>query len=72
MQFALFSRIQEPEIINFSFEQIVPDESSSPCVFLRMLQLLISDFAPPAYNQMQLPVIALLSANEEYVNELVI
>mgnify|MGYP007011739288 CR=1 FL=1 len=61
--------MHEPSIIVFPYVYIVPSELREPCVFLRMLQLLISYFAPDLQNQMQVYEVAMLSVNEEYDNE---
>jgi D-alanyl-lipoteichoic acid acyltransferase DltB (MBOAT superfamily) len=50
MYVAWFSRMQESVIITLSFARIVPPELRIPCVFLRMLQLLISELEPPYHG----------------------
>ena len=69
MLFAVFSRMQESEIIVFPHVAIVPSPLPRGCVFLRMLQFLISCFAPVFVSKMHIRNVAMLSANVEYVNE---
>ena len=64
MLVAVFSRMQEPSIIKFPHVEIVPYEPEI-CVFLRMLQLLISYFAPVLYRKIQVAPVTMLSVNEE-------
>jgi hypothetical protein len=69
MQSALLSRMQESLIIKFPSEYIVPRELRTTCVFLMMLQHLISCSAPDVPIAMQLSQVELLSTNEQNVIE---
>jgi hypothetical protein len=69
MLVAVFSRMQESDIIVFPHVAIVPSPLPRGCVFLRMLQLLILNFAPDVQREMQVCAIATLSANVVYENE---
>jgi hypothetical protein len=60
--------MQESSITMLPLAKIVPYEPET-CVFLRMLQRLISHFASPLLHQMQLYSEALLSANVQYDNK---
>jgi hypothetical protein len=61
--------MHESTIFKFPFVAIVPYELRSLCVFLRMLQLLISYSAPEVHNIRHTFLEAMLSANEDYENE---
>ena len=61
--------MHESIIFKFPLVAIVPYVLRVPCVFLRMLQLVISYNAPDLSKPMQIYPKALLSANDEYDNE---